>query len=95
MIVHHVEAVRAFQRTNILGYVTFGVAFTLALHLAEAYATSRVYWATVAEVSTAEIFVVRGASYLPWILYIASSSVKQPIELGHAIAFLASSKPTS
>lgn len=62
------EFVAAIARTNILGYAAFGVAFTLVLLLADAYATSRVYRAVVAEVSTADIFVVRGASYLPTML---------------------------
>ena len=62
------EFVEAFKRTNILGFVTFGAVFSLVLLLADAYATSRVYRATIAEVSTADIFVVRGASYLPAML---------------------------
>ena len=62
------EFVAAIVRTNILGFVGFGLAFTVVLLAADAYATSRVYRATVAEVSTADLFVVRGASYLPTML---------------------------
>ena len=59
------QFVAAIERTNILGYAAFGIVFGVVLLLADAFATASVYRATIAEVITKEIFVVRGASYLP------------------------------
>ena len=58
----------ALSRTDVPAFVGFGLLFTLCLLAADAFATAGVYRATVADVSTADIFVVRGASYLPSIL---------------------------
>ncbi len=58
----------ALAATSPLLYVGFAIAFTLALLLADAFATAGVYRALVADVSTLDLFVVRGASYLPSLL---------------------------
>jgi len=62
------QFVAAIERTNILGFAAFGIVFSVVLLLADAFATASVYRATIAEVTTADIFVVRGASYLPTML---------------------------
>ncbi|MCA9606308.1 MAG: flippase-like domain-containing protein [Myxococcales bacterium] len=59
------EFVAALSHTNIPLYVAFAVVFTVALLLADAFATAGVYRAVVADVTTMDVFVVRGASYLP------------------------------
>lgn len=58
----------ALAQTNVALYLAFGVVFTVALLLADAFATAGVYRAVVADVSTMDLFIVRGASYLPSIL---------------------------
>ncbi len=55
----------ALRQTNIAAFVGFGIVFSLLLLLADAFATAGVYRATVTDVSTADLFIVRGASYLP------------------------------
>lgn len=55
----------ALGHTNPWLYAGFGVAFTLALLWADSFATAGVYRAVVADVTTLDVFVVRGASYLP------------------------------
>lgn len=55
----------ALEQTNIPALVTFGAVFSVALLFADAFATAGVYRQTVTQVSTLDLFIVRGASYLP------------------------------
>jgi hypothetical protein len=57
--------VDALRAVNVVGYVTVGVVVTFLILVADAYATSRVFRATVAPVTTLDAFIMRGASYLP------------------------------
>jgi hypothetical protein len=62
------EFADALTRVNILAFTAFGLVFMLALLLADAFAIAGVYRATVGSVTTTDIFVIRGASYLPTFL---------------------------
>lgn len=59
--IDYVEFVAALRRTNIALYIAFAAVFTVLLLLADAFATAGVYRAVVTDVSTRDVFIVRGA----------------------------------
>jgi hypothetical protein len=62
-------AVRAsLERVNAAGFVGFATAFVLALLCADSFATVMVYRPVLGRIRYRDLFVVRGASYLPSIL---------------------------
>lgn len=56
---------RHVRNVNVLAFVAFCAIFTLALVAADALATSFVYRRTVCPITFRELFLIRGASYLP------------------------------
>jgi hypothetical protein len=60
--------VRHLRAVNAPAFLAFAVVFMVALLTADAFATARVYRRTVAPVSFRELWILRGASYLPSIL---------------------------
>jgi uncharacterized membrane protein YbhN (UPF0104 family) len=83
------EFVRAVRTTNYLGFFGFTVLFTLALLSTDSLATAHVYRRTVCPVRYREVFVIRGASYLPsmlnhhvgqgWLTYFISKRYGAPL----------------
>jgi hypothetical protein len=79
----------ALARTNYFVLASFAVVFVLSLLSADAFATSRVYRATVAPVDFKSLFLLRGASYLPsmlnhhlgqaWLTYFLSKAYRAPL----------------
>jgi hypothetical protein len=59
---------RNLRAVNAPAFVAFAAVFLVALLTADAFATARVYQRTVAPVSFRELWILRGASYLPSIL---------------------------
>ena len=55
-------------RVNYPAFIGFAVVFVLALLTADAFATALVYRATIARVSFRDLWLLRGASYLPSLL---------------------------
>jgi hypothetical protein len=60
--------VRALRGVNAPAFLLFAAAFITGLLTADAYATAAVYRRSVAPVTFREMWVLRGASYLPSIL---------------------------
>lgn len=58
----------ALHRTNYLAFSAFIVAFSVALLVADVLASTFAYARTVGSVRFRDLFVIRGASYLPSIL---------------------------
>ena len=58
----------ALETTNYVGFFAFTLAFSVALLSADSLATAHVYRRTVCPVRIREIFLIRGASYLPSML---------------------------
>jgi hypothetical protein len=81
--------VRAVRTTNYLGFLGFTLVFTLALLSTDSLATAHVYRRTVCPVRYREVFVIRGASYLPsmlnhhvgqgWLTYFIAKSYGAPL----------------
>jgi hypothetical protein len=69
--IHRVD-LHAFARhlaeVDAAGFLLFSVGFVLALLTADAFATAAVYRRTVAPVSFRDLWILRGASYLPSLL---------------------------
>lgn len=81
--------VAAVRRTNYVGFVAFAFVFSATLLSADVLATTHVYRKTVGPVRFRELFVVRGAAYLPsilnhhigqaWLTYFVSRAYKAPL----------------
>jgi hypothetical protein len=79
----------AVARTNLVGFFAFTVAFTLALLVADCFASVNVYRLLVGDMSFRELVVLRGASYLPgllnhnvgqaWVTYAIARACKAPV----------------
>ncbi len=81
--------VQALSRTNYLAFAGFTLLFTLMLLSADSLATAHVYKQTVCPVRYREVFLIRGASYLPsmlnhhvgqgWLTYFISKTYRAPL----------------
>jgi hypothetical protein len=60
--------VRHLRAVNAPAFLGFAIVFMLALLTADAFATARVYRRTVAPLGFRELWILRGASYLPSIV---------------------------
>lgn len=83
------DFLHALRGTNYVAFLGFCVVFNLTLLSADAMATAHVYRTSVAPVRFRELFVIRGASYLPsivnhhvgqaWLTYFLSKMYRAPL----------------
>jgi hypothetical protein len=81
--------VAALARTHYVAYLAFTATFLGALLLADGWATARVYRRLVAPVRSADIILIRGASYLlslinhhvgqGWLTYFVARAYRAPL----------------
>lgn len=79
----------AIASTHYVLFFVFTLAFTLTLLAADSFATSKIYARTVHPIRFRELFVIRGASYLPsllnhhvgqgWLTYYVSRAYGAPL----------------
>lgn len=80
---------KALKTTNYLGFFGFTLLFTVVLLSADSLATAHVYRQTVCPVRYREVFLIRGASYLPsmlnhhvgqgWLTYFIAKTYGAPL----------------
>jgi hypothetical protein len=90
-VLHRVDLgafLRALAGVNAPGFLLFSAGFLLTLLTADAFATSAVYRRSVAPVTFREIWVVRGASYLPAVLshHVGQAYVTYYLSRAHKIS---------
>ena len=62
------EFVEQLRRVHYPAFLAFATAFVLALLTADAFGTTLVYRATIAKIAFRDLWLLRGASYLPSLL---------------------------
>jgi hypothetical protein len=79
---------RALAGVNAAGFLLFSAGFLLALLTADAFATSAVYRRTVAPVTFRDLWIIRGASYLPAVLshHVGQAYVTYYLSRAHRIS---------